>query len=135
MSEKRVYFISRAGADSRWAELIACVVRDVGHEPISQDEHFQAGQSFINNMTQAAEADCTIAVLSRAYLESKYCRSELNAALVDDPDGGDGRIIPVLVESVDIPRLWRQFAYVNLVGADDETAHAPQNETAQARSS
>jgi hypothetical protein len=34
MAEKRVFFISRAGADKRWAELIASVVRDAGHEPM-----------------------------------------------------------------------------------------------------
>jgi hypothetical protein len=57
MSEKQTFFISRAGADNRWAELIASVVRDAGHKAIYQDEHFKVGQSFIDNMTQAAEAD------------------------------------------------------------------------------
>src|SRR4051794_21648973 len=103
MAEKRTYFISRAGADSRWAALIAGVVRDAGHEAIHQDEHFRVGQSIIDNMSRAAEADCTIAVLSRAYLESEYCLSELNAALKADPLGRRGRIIPVLIEPVEIP--------------------------------
>ena len=91
MSEKKTFFISRAGADKRWAELIASVVRDAGHEAIYQDEHFSEGTSFIHNMMLAAQADCTIAVLSPAYFESEYCLAELNAALAADPLGVHGR--------------------------------------------
>ena len=122
MSKKRTYFISRAGADKKWAELIASVVRDAGHEVIYQDEHFRVGQSFIDNMARAAEADCTIAVLSRAYFESEYCLSELNAALAADPLGRRGRIIPVRVEPVEIPSLLGQLVYLDLVGSADATA-------------
>lgn len=119
---KRVFFISRAGVDQHWAELVARVVRDTGNEAVLQDEHFLPGQSFIDNMTRAAEADCTIAVLSRAYLESEYCLSELNAALAADPLGRRGQLIPILVEPVEMPRLLRHLAYIDLVGADDDTA-------------
>jgi len=122
MPEKRIFFISRAGADERWATLIASVVREAGHEAFSQDENFRVGQGFIDNMTLAAEADCTIAVLSRAYLESEYCLSELSAALAADPLGRRGKIIPVRVERVDIPSLPGHLAYLDLVGADDDTA-------------
>ena len=122
MPEKKTFFISRAGADKRWAELIASVVRDAGHEPIYQDEHFRVGQSFIDNMSRAAEADCTIAVLSQAYFDSEYCLSELDAALSTDPLGRRGRIIPVRVEAAEIPTLLGQLAYLDLVGANDDTA-------------
>jgi hypothetical protein len=122
MPEKRVYFISRAGADKRWAELIASVVRDAGHEAIYQDEHFRVGQGFIDHMMRAAEVDCTIAVLSPAYFESEYCLSELDAALANDPLGRRGRVIPVRVQLVAIPNLLGQLAYLDLVGANDETA-------------
>jgi TIR domain/NACHT domain len=122
MSEKKTFFISRAGADKRWAELIASVVRDAGHEAIHQDEHFRVGQSFIDNMTRAAEADCTIAILSPAYFESEYCLAELNAALVNDPLGRRGRVIPVRVAPIEIPRLIGQLAYLDLVGVGDDAA-------------
>ena len=55
MSEAKTFFISRAGSDKRWAELIASVVRDAGHEAIYQDEYFRVGQSFVDNMTGADE--------------------------------------------------------------------------------
>jgi len=121
MPDKRVFFISRAGTDKRWAKLIASVVRDAGHEAIFQDENFRIGQSFVDNMTQAAEADCTIAVLLRAYLDSEYCLAELNAALAADPLGRRGRIIPMRVEPVEIPSLLGHLTYLDLVGNDDDT--------------
>jgi len=34
MADKEIFFISRAGADKRWAELVPSVVRDAGHEAI-----------------------------------------------------------------------------------------------------
>src|SRR5262245_35902775 len=104
MAEKRTYFISRAGADRRWAELIAGVVRDAGHEAIHEDEDFQYGPSFVHNMRAAtANSDCTIAVLSPAYFESEYCLAELNAALARDMNGTRGQILPVLVALCEPP--------------------------------
>jgi hypothetical protein len=119
---KRTFFISRAGVDRRWAELIARVVKDAGHEPIYQDEHFRVGQSFIDNMARAAEADCTIAILSPDYFNSEYCLSELNAALSKDPLGRRGRVIPVRVKPVEMPSVLGHITYLDLVGADDDTA-------------
>jgi DNA polymerase III delta prime subunit len=122
MPEKKTFFISRAGADKRWAELIASVVRDAGHEPFFEDEDFHVGQNIIDNMTRAAKADCTIAVLSPAYLESEYCLSELNAALWTDPLGRRGQVIPVRVAPVDLPSPVAQLAYVDFVGVGDDIA-------------
>jgi TIR domain/NACHT domain len=122
MPEKKTFFISRAGADKRWAELIASVVRDAGHEPFFEDEHFPPGQSIPDNMARGAEADCTIAVFSPAYFESEFCLAELNAALMKDPLGRQGYLIPVRVAPVEIPSLVAQLAYLDLVGTTDETA-------------
>jgi hypothetical protein len=122
MPEKKTFFISRAGADKRWAELIASVVRDAGHEPFFQDEHFQVGQSIPDNVTRGAEADCTIAVFSPDYFESKFCLAELNAAWMKDPLGRQGYLIEVRVAPVEIPSLFAQLAYLDLVGVDHDTA-------------
>src|SRR4051794_15519436 len=84
MSEKRTFFISRAGADRRWARLIASVVNDAGHDAVHQDQDFAVGESFSHNMMLAAESDCTISVLSPAYFQSEHCLAELHAALAAD---------------------------------------------------
>jgi hypothetical protein len=123
MAERRTYFISRAGADRRWAELIAGVVRDANHEAILQDDDFQYGVNFIQNM-RAAEinSDCTIAVLSPAYFESQYCVAELDAALAPDPNGLGGQILPVLVAPCDLPPDVALLTYVDLVGTNEDVA-------------
>jgi hypothetical protein len=122
MSKKRTYFISRAGADRRWAEVIADVVREAGHEAIHKEQDFPVGASFSHKMMVAAESDCTIVVLSPAYFASEHCLAELNAALADDPLGVRGRIFPVLVAPCKLPRLVGQLAYLDLQQIDEDTA-------------
>ena len=122
MSEKRTFFISRAGADRQWAELIADVVRNAGHEAIHQEQNFSVGASFSHNMMLAAESDCTIVVLSPAYFESEHCLAELHAALADDPLGMHGRILPVLVGPCKLPRLLGHLSFVDLQGLHGDTA-------------
>ena len=122
MPEKKTFFISRAGADKRWAELIASVVRDAGHEAIHQED-FRIGASFIHNMRAAsANSDCTITVLSPAYFESKYCQAELNAALAADPNGLSGNIFPVRIAPCQLPPDLAHLRYLDLVDADNDTA-------------
>src|SRR6516165_7986371 len=104
MSGKRTFFISRAGADKRWAELIAGVVRDAGHEAIYEDQDFVTGEPIIRSMREAAAAsDCTILVLSPDYFRSPYCLEELDAALYSALNGAPGRILPVRVASCELP--------------------------------
>ncbi len=122
MSEKKTFFISRAGPDKRWAELIASVVRDAGHDPIHQDQDFAEGTSFSHNMMLAAESNCTIVVLSPEYFESKHCLAELHAALAADPLGVEGLILPVLVAPCEVPRLLGHLAHVDLRGSKDDAA-------------
>jgi hypothetical protein len=122
MPDKKTFFISRAGADKRWAELIASVVRDAGHEAVFQDQDFAEGTSFSHNMLLAAEADTTIPVLTPTYFQSEHCLAELHAALGSDPLGTRGRVFPVLVERFELPRLVGHLAYVDVVGTDEKTA-------------
>jgi hypothetical protein len=122
MAEKRSFFISRAGVDKRWADEIAGVVRDAGHEAIHQAD-FRIGASFIQNMRAAsANSDCTIAVLSPAYFQSQHCLAELNVALAADPNGLRGQIFPVLVVACDLPPDLVHLTYLDLVGTDEDVA-------------
>ena len=52
------------------------------HTCIVQFRDFTPGQSFTGAMRTAMDqADCTLALFSRAYFQSNYCNDELNAAL------------------------------------------------------
>jgi hypothetical protein len=121
MSEKKVFFISRAGADRRWAELIARAVKDAGHQAFSEED-IPIGENIVDNMARGADAYCTIAVLSPAYFRSEHCVAELASALFRDPLGRRGSVFPVRVEPVEIPNLYAPLAYLDLVGVNDDIA-------------
>ena len=122
MPDKKTFFISREKADRHWAELIASVVRDAGHEAIHEEDS-SPGASFMHSMRAAsANSDCTIAVLSPAYFESEYCLAELNAALALDPNGVKGQILPVLVARCGLPPDLVHLVNVNLVGMKEDNA-------------
>jgi hypothetical protein len=67
----------------------------------------------------SANSDRTIAVLSPAYFESKYCIAELNAAPAPDPNGLSGQIFLVFVARCDLPPDVAQLNYLDLVGTEE----------------
>ncbi len=73
---------------------------------------------------QQATAGCdrTIAVLSPAYLASKFAQSEWAAAFVGDPESNKRSLVPVMVEKCSPPGLLKSIVYIDIVGADEERA-------------
>jgi hypothetical protein len=65
--------------------------------------------------TAISKSKQTIAVLSPAYLKSKYATAELNAALADDPLGEKGKLVPVRVQPCSPTELMRDRVYIDLV--------------------
>jgi tetratricopeptide (TPR) repeat protein len=116
------FFISRAGADARWAEWIAWQLEAAGYSVIVQDWDFLAGSNFVSNMRRALEqADTTVMLYSVAYFASPYTEDEWTAVFVH-ADDDRRRVLPILVEPVEIPKLLRPLVYVDLVGLDDHVA-------------
>ena len=88
-----------------------------------QDWDFQPGQSFITKMEEALSgSERTIAVLSPQYFKGKYSHAEWTAVFRDDPKGEDGLLIPVRVETCELPRLLGPIAYIDFVGVDENEA-------------
>ena len=117
MSKKRTYFISRAGPDKRWAELIASVVRDAGHEPIFQDEHFRVGQSIPDNMTRGGRGRLHDRRILAGLLRVGILPAELNAALMTDPLGRHGESFPYASRRSSSPASLAQLAYTSTLWA------------------
>jgi len=64
------------------AEWIAWQLENAGYTTIIQAWDFHAGSNFVSAMQAAAiETDCTIAVLSPAFLTSPYTEAEWTSAL------------------------------------------------------
>jgi hypothetical protein len=122
---KADFFISYTAADQDAAEWIAWVLEDAGYQTVIQAWDFRPGHEFVAEMQQAlVRAERVLAVLSPAYLDSRFARQEWNAALASDPTGSAGRLLPVRVAEVSLEGLDRPRIYVDLVALSKEEARA-----------
>jgi hypothetical protein len=73
---------------------------------------------------QDASAKCerTIAVLSKAFLESKYTQPEWAAAFKQDPSGERGILLFARVEDFDPEGIIGAIAYIDLIGLEEADA-------------
>jgi hypothetical protein len=93
------FFISYNTADEAWACWIAYLLEEESYTMTLQAWDFRPGTNFVLHMQKAA-SDCerTIAVLSPAYLSSRFAQSEGAAAFANDPSGDHRSLVPVMVE-------------------------------------
>src|SRR6266496_4309266 len=81
-------------------------------------------ENFVVRMRNALQqADRTIAVLSQAYLASRYGTDEWTGAFLRDNSDQD-RLLPVRVEACELPRLLATRIYIDLAGMNRQTARA-----------
>src|SRR5437660_711663 len=115
------FFISYNKADRQWAEWIAWQLEQAGYSVIVQAWDFLAGSNFVLEMHKAAiEAEQTIAVLSPNYLNALYTQPEWAAALVQDPTGAEGKLVPVRVQDCKPQGILTAISYIDLVGLENE---------------
>ena len=126
MPDERVdFFISYNGADRRWAEWIAYVLKEAGYSVIFQARDFRPSGNFVLDMQKAMEAaDRTIAVLSPNYLSALYTQPEWAAAFAEDPTGEKGVLVPVRVRECELRGLWLAIHRIELLGLDRDAAKA-----------
>jgi hypothetical protein len=123
-AEVKDFFISYTGTDVAWAEWVAQTLEDAGYTTVLQAWDFRPGDNFIQRMDQALnDADRVLAVLSEAYFASEYTRDEWTAALVR-ARGERDRLLPVRIESVDLPPLLATRVHIDLVGLTEQIAAA-----------
>jgi hypothetical protein len=111
------FFISYNKADRAWAEWIAWQLEAEGYSTILQAWDFRPGSNFILQMDIAAKAaKRTIAILSPNYFDAIYTQPEWAAALVQDPTGQEGKVLPVRVRECTPSGLLASLVYIDLVG-------------------
>ena len=119
------FFVSYTSADRPWAEWIAWELEQAGYSAIVQAWDMLPGSNFVLQMDEATRrAERTIAVLSPAFVESPYCRTEWAAAFARDPTGADRRLIPVRVREIAPDGLLGQVVYVDVVGLSEGASRA-----------
>lgn len=119
------FFISYTQADLLWARWIAQTLEAAGRSVKFQDWDFRPGGNFVVEMQRAIlGSDRTIAVLSPDYLRSLFAVTEWAAAFAADPDGSQGKLVPILVREV--PKkdlgLLATIIHINVVGLDETAA-------------
>jgi hypothetical protein len=122
---ERDFFISYAHADRAWAEWMGWQLETAGYTTVLQAWDFSAGSDWAHEMQRATtSARRTIAVLSSAYLQSAYGEAEWRVAFARDPTGSEGLLLPVRVEEIEPPGVLRTRVYIDLVGANQQTARS-----------
>jgi hypothetical protein len=122
-AQKKDFFVSYTGADSRWAEWIAWHLEANGYTVVIQAWDFRPGSNFVLDMDRAAAlAERTIAVLSPRYHASKFTQPEWAAAFARDPTGEKGLLLPVQIEKSQLEGLLHQIVHVDLTGLGADQA-------------
>lgn len=119
----RNFFISYTTVDRQWAEWIAWELEEAGYTTILQAWDFTPGSHFVTAMHLATQiTERTIALLSRAYLESAYSEQEWQAAWADDPSGVERKLLILRIEDCPRPGLLGQVVSEDLFGVGKELA-------------
>jgi DNA-binding beta-propeller fold protein YncE len=117
------FFVSYTNSDRRWAEWIAWQLEEAGYRVFIQAWDFRPGNNFIEEMHRATELSAkTLAVLSRAYLNSTFTQPEWQSRLREDPRGTARALLPVRVGECEPGGLLGPIVYVDLVDIDEAEA-------------
>ena len=110
MPKKKV-FISYSHKQSNWVKTrLAPVLEAGGAEVLIDYREFNAGKRVIGQMDAAQDkANVHLLLFSPAYLNSNYCRHEMNRARQYDPDFKKGKVLPVIRKQCNLPRWLTQF--------------------------
>ncbi|WP_138735893.1 FxSxx-COOH system tetratricopeptide repeat protein [Modestobacter excelsi] len=118
------FFISHAGRDTAWAEWLAWQLQEAGYTVELDVWDWTPGEDFVARMQTALErADRLLAVCTEAYFSSAFGGAELRAAFAGSAEAA-GRIVPVLVEPVTLPALYKPLIPLDLTGLDEAAAAA-----------
>jgi tetratricopeptide (TPR) repeat protein len=114
-----VVFVSHSGADAGWAGWVADRLREAGYAVEIDQADWKPGEDFVRRMSAALErADVMVALWSAAYFNPDgYAIREWEAAFA-----ARLRVVPLRIEDVTPPAMWRSVIYVNLFDVDEEQA-------------
>jgi tetratricopeptide (TPR) repeat protein len=119
-TERVDVFVSHAGADRSWAEWVDWILRmELGRSTICDVYDFSVGDDFVLKMNEAlARAEHVMLLLSPQSLGRKYVEAEWSAAFASH----GSRLLPVVVEPVEVPPLLAPIVRVDVTGSDRDEA-------------
>lgn len=107
--------ISHSSVDKEKARRIAEALKEHDLDVWFDNWELDAGDSLTAKIEAGlADASVLVAILSRASLQSSWVRAEINAFLNRTMSERGIRIVPVLLENVEVPPLLRDRLHVDL---------------------
>ena len=107
-------FISHASADKSFVRKL---VQDLKNRqlPVWYDEQsLGVGDSIVDRISEGlSDTDYLAIVLSKASVESRWVKAELNAALMHQLSGGGTVVLPLVIDDCEIPPLLRDRLYAD----------------------
>jgi hypothetical protein len=104
-------------------EWVAWTIEAAGFTVTLQAWDFMPGNNFALAMQKAAtNAECTIALLSPAYLKSRFGSAEWAAAFAQDPAGLERKLIPIRIRECSTDGLLKTVVCIDIVGVDEAIA-------------
>ncbi len=108
-------FISYSHADKEKVDLIAANMVKRNAQVWVDTWELNVGDSLIQRVQHAiTESDALLVILSKASVESEWCKKELNSGLVRELDEKRVVVLPVLLEDCAIPLFLREKMYADL---------------------
>ncbi|MCK9377427.1 MAG: toll/interleukin-1 receptor domain-containing protein [Syntrophobacterales bacterium] len=113
--EKPQIFIAYAFNDKEIADYLAINLRKRGLRVWLADEQIKPGDSISSKIEEGlTTSGYMIALLSNSSINSKWVQEEFKAALSREIEGKWPRVIPVLIESIEVPSYLSDKLYVDL---------------------
>ncbi len=116
----RLFYISYAAPDLRWARWVEFHVRKLGHRTEMDVYDWQPGSDAGHHRSQALRtADRVIALFSRAYFRvTSPTLTDWSDAFQYRGEDGSPRLVPLLIEDVALPAGLRGLVTAELTGLD-----------------
>lgn len=115
MSAKPVAFLSHSSSDKLVAQELATDLRRLGIGVWIDSERIKYGQSIPRAIEDGlGHSDAVLVLVSEAFLRSRWCRAEYEPILSAEIDSGRILVIPVLLETCELPLMLRSKHYCDL---------------------
>lgn len=116
-------FISYAREDERWALRVGKQMMRLGFEVELDKWSWRGGDDFVERMNTAlTKANIVVSIWSKSYFRpERWSLNEATAALCLTK-GTPKRLIPIVVEGVEIPPLLKSLVTISLVGLCENAA-------------
>ncbi len=107
-------FINHSSKDEQYVQRIAKSLKDQGIDVWYDEWSIGVGDSLVSKIEAGiADSNVLLVILSKASIKSSWVRAEINAFFNKAMSDRNIRLIPVLLEDVEVPPLLRDRMYVD----------------------